>query len=178
MGMWRTNGIEVGDLVKLDEGEFNQRVGHCWAQGRLRAGDVLVATGHAGDCFFNWLLLKASPNAMKDATTLHLEPVPAPFGAYTLGRNIGSVTSHELAELVSGESVTIAMPERFQTPARDRTEDREFATFRQLGEIIAEMPVAMLDGKVELADDSGRFHIGGTVSLAHPHGKAEIIPND
>lgn len=176
MGDWGTNGIDVGDMVRLDDGEFEHRISSAsWAKGRLRAGDVLVATRHSGDCFFDWLLVRASPNALRDATTLHLDPVTAPIGAYTLGRGIGTLSPELLAALICGESVTIDMPSGYETPRRTDQEEVRFTTFGDLGGLIARMPKDMLERPVELADDSGVCGDGGTMYMDHASGHAMMV---
>jgi hypothetical protein len=173
---WGTNGIDVGDMVRLDDGEFEHRISSSsWAKGRLRAGDVLVATRHSGDCFFDWLLVRASPDVLRDARTLHLEPVTAPIGAYTLGRAIGTMSPELLAALMSGGSVTIDMPGGYETPRRTHEEEVPFMTFGDLGGLIARMPKAMLDSKVTLADDSGVDGDGGTMYLDHASGRVMMV---
>ena len=117
MRTWRTGGFEVGDLIRLDNGEFEDRLGHCWARGRLKEGDLLVVTEHSGDFFFDHMLLEHSRMTLEGAPMLRVQPITAPIGAYALGRHVGSVSREDLTRLLAGETLSIAMPKAYETPA-------------------------------------------------------------
>ena len=116
MNNWRAGGVDVGDIVRIDDGEFEHRLGYGWARGRLKHGDLLLAVHHGGDCFYDYILLDHTEMTLEGVTMLRVNPIPVPFGAYTLGRNIGRVDFEQLRRLQAGESLSIAMPETYATP--------------------------------------------------------------
>ncbi|MDH7971302.1 hypothetical protein QH494_03840 [Sphingomonas sp. AR_OL41] len=114
MNTWRTGAVDIGDMRILD-GEFEQRLSHsCWARGRLKKGDIVVAVSHSGDCFHHYLLLQHAAGTSDGKPTLFLTPVPAPFGAYTMGSHLGSLDKAQLGTLMAGQSIQIDLPERLE----------------------------------------------------------------
>jgi len=119
---WR-GALGDGLIVRLDEPQgFEHRLGHTWAQGRLREGDLLLCLGQSGDCFHDWLLLdhsvgtKPEPNG-GPTPTLFLRTVPAPLGAYTMGRAVHRLTAGQLRELIDDGQLQIPLPAEYETPA-------------------------------------------------------------
>jgi len=119
---WR-GALGDGLIVRLDEPYgFEHRLGHTWARGRLREGDLLLCLEQAGDCFHNWLLLDHSVGTAhgpdgERTPTLFLRTVPAPLGAYTMGRAIHRLTDDQLQELVDDGQLQIPLPAEYHTPA-------------------------------------------------------------
>jgi len=118
MGNWRDGGVDIGDLFVLN-GEFEHRLGHGWARGRLKQGDVLVAIRHSGDCFHDYLLLDPSKIVSGGKTMLRLVPVATPFGSYTLGDPIGTLPQRQLGLALAGEEFMIDIPDAMPEPASD-----------------------------------------------------------
>ena len=111
MREWRTGGVDEGDIV-LVEGDFESRLGHSWVRGRLKQGDYLVAVRHAGDCFFDYLLLHTSAFRRDGENYLSYDPILKAFGAYTLGRVVGRVTPERLDNLKAGITIDVNLSEQ------------------------------------------------------------------
>lgn len=165
MRIEHTGGIETGDIVRLDTGDFEGRLGHCWARGRLKQGDLIVAVQHAGDYFFDYLLVDHTAVVDGGKPTLRLSPVPLTFGAYTLGRVVGRLGDDDLQALLATKVVVIPVPETYETPERTGQEKAEFTTMRELKKALEIVPDNLLDSKVHLTDDSGRSSLGGYVEV-------------
>lgn len=118
MNNWRDGGVDIGDMRVLN-GAFEDRLGHCWARGRLKQGDILVAIRHSGDCFHDYLLLEPSVGSIDGKPTLFLRPIPVPFGAYTLGEPIGALNMMELGLAMAGKEFSIPLPENMPEPRRN-----------------------------------------------------------
>lgn len=177
MGEWRSGGVDAGDLVRL-EGEFESRLGNGWARGRLRHGDLVVAVQHAGDSFFTYMLLDVSRASVDGQPRLRIEPVPAPFGAYTMGRTVGRLTRAEMVEIQAGDGVTIEVPDEYEKPASADEERIDFATIGELKRALHRVPATMLGSRVDLLNDSGRPSGGGHVIIDHVRGRAHVMDND
>jgi hypothetical protein len=173
MREWGTSGLSTGDLLRLDDGPFEHRLGHTWARGRLKQGDLIVAVQHAGDHFFNFLLLEQRIGS-QDMT---LEAIGKPFGAYVMGRIVGGISKEEVEALLAGDEITIPVPEAFPTPEMKKGTEVEFTTFKELGDAIRAMPDAALYSKVDLFDDSGHSSPGGTLHVDLHGRKAVVTPN-
>jgi len=116
---WR-GALGEGLIVRLDEPHgFEHRLGHTWARGRLREGDLLLCLEQSGDCFHDWLLLDHSVGTAGDERepTLFLRTVPAPLGAYTMGRAVHRLTADQLRELIDDGQLQIPLPAEYETPA-------------------------------------------------------------
>lgn len=118
MGNWRDGGVDVGDIFVLD-GPFEHRLGHGWAKGRLKQGDILVAISHSGDCFHDYLLLDATRGTQHGKPTLFLKPISTPFGAYALGKPVAHLQMKDLGLAMAGEDLTIPMPKGMPEPKVD-----------------------------------------------------------
>lgn len=104
---WRSAGTDPLDIIRL-EGDFDSRIsGSSFMRGRLREGDLVVAAGKAGDCFHYYMPLHA--RQMTDGRW-SLELVPAPFGAYAMGRHVGEITRSQMEELAQGEDIMLDLP--------------------------------------------------------------------
>jgi hypothetical protein len=118
---WR-GALGDGLIVRLDDPHgFEHRLGHTWARGRLREGDLLLCLEQAGDCFHNWLLLDHRTGTMSGPDgeripALFLKSVPAPLGAYTMGRSIHRLSQDQLRELIDEGELQIALPTEYETP--------------------------------------------------------------
>ena len=124
MDNWRS-GADVGDVFQL-EGDFEGRLGsNCWAAGRLRAGDLIMAIAHKGDAFHDYVLLNHSVvrNAGEPGKTkLMVEAVRSPFGAYRTGRFLFGINRIDRAWLMGGgDALSLPMPEGYvATPHEER----------------------------------------------------------
>jgi len=123
---WGSGGVTVGDVVRFEGGDYQSRLGHTWAKGRLKRGDLAVVMQHGGDHFFYYVLLDHSPvkkhenGVLVDA--LRLEPITKPFGSYTTGRTIFRMTTEQMEKVAAGEDFTIPVPDDYE-PATARPED-------------------------------------------------------
>lgn len=97
-------GAVIRGIYRLGK-DCPERVGSCWAKGRLREGDLLLCEQHAGDCFYNyWLIDARSVNINGDLVCkLVLECI----GAYTLGKIVTTLSSRDYHLLLAGETVDI-----------------------------------------------------------------------
>jgi hypothetical protein len=96
----RTGGHHQGLIVRLSA-EDNERVGHCWMEGRLKDGDLAMAIEQSGDCFWDYQLLE------KDAVGYRLIK-ESEFSAYVLGKKHEYQPSpREVRLLLAGESVAL-----------------------------------------------------------------------
>lgn len=175
---WRANGVEAGDIVRLDDGEFESRLGHGWARGRLKHGDVLIALEHGGDCFFYYQLVDASKVTHEGKETLRLEPIGKPIGAYTLGRPIGSIEMEVLAEIERGEDVSIAVPELYESPEREDSTETFADTLKDVYEALRVLPPRLLENHITLTNDSGRQSPGAWVDANYKTGTAWLRDSD
>lgn len=107
MKEWRDGGVNIGDIHELEEG-FESRLGHSWAQGRLKVGDHMLALRHTGDCFFEWMLLNAAPFTLLDEEYMRYDPVPKAFGAYVTGKLVGKFTNREI--MMANSGMVIELP--------------------------------------------------------------------
>lgn len=123
---WGGGGVEVGDVVRLEGGDYQSRLGYTWAKGRLKRGDLAVVMRHAGDHFFYYMLLDHAPVKQHEGGVLvdaiRIEPVTTRFGSYTIGRTIMRLTTEQLAMVIAGEGFTIPVPENYD-PSEPRAED-------------------------------------------------------
>ena len=84
---WSTGGAHVGQFVRIREEDFS-RVGHCWMRGRLLVADIAMVHRHAGDAFWDYLLVAGgntwikTPKGERHGYALIPE---SRFGAYVLG---------------------------------------------------------------------------------------------
>jgi len=106
---WNTNRVSVGDVMRLDEPGFDARIGHCWAKGRLKQGDLIVAVAHSGDGFFDYVLVHELPFL----GCMTLEPVGKPFGAYTIGRKVASLSQSDADGIRKGVPAAVEYDESF-----------------------------------------------------------------
>jgi hypothetical protein len=176
---WRANGVEAGDMIRLDNGDFEGRLGHGWARGRLKHGDVLIALEHGGDCFFHYQLVDASKVIVDGVETLRLEPVGRPIGAYTLGRPIGNVGA-EVLEMIEGgaEDVSIPVPDLYDTPQSTEESETFVDTLGDLFQQLRTLSPKMLETKISLLNDSGRTSPGAWVDVNHKTGTAWLRDSD
>jgi hypothetical protein len=176
---WRADGVEAGDMVRLDDGDFEGRLGYGWARGRLKHGDVLVALAHGGDCFFYYQLVDASKVTRDGVETLRLEPVGRPIGAYTLGRPIGNVGPQILEAIEGGaEDVSILVPELYDTPASTQRTEKFVETLGELFQQLRTLSPKMLENKISLLNDSGRPSPGAWLDVNHDVGTAWLRDSD
>lgn len=97
MNNWNA-GNEIGKLYFVNE-EDNSRVGHCWMNGRLKDGDLVLCLKHAGDYFNHYILVEVVYNAL-------IPVLQSRFGAYRLGTLAEWQPSEaELQLLLSGETI-------------------------------------------------------------------------
>lgn len=90
----------------------NGAMGGCWMKGRLKKGDLLLCTGHSGDYFHNFILLKTYSNGWEGITG-------SEFGAYgSIGKLVHTVGDRDFDTLVKGEFVDFEETKKIDhTPA-------------------------------------------------------------
>jgi len=104
---WRDGGVDTLDIIRV-EGDFDACVSSAsFMKGRLREGDLVVALEKAGDCFHHYMLLHS--RHMADGR-ISVELVPAPFGAYGIGRHVGELTQTQMDELQDGGDLMLDLP--------------------------------------------------------------------
>src|SRR3989338_5054520 len=77
---WR-NPMKTKTLYLLGP-ESLDRVGDCWARGRLRPGDIVLCDELAGDCFYDWYLVDFTKYSNQKGVDMRL--IPYAFGAYAM----------------------------------------------------------------------------------------------
>jgi hypothetical protein len=108
MNNWGS-GNSTGTLYIL-EGKDLYRVGDCWMKGRLLAGDVVLCTGHSGDCFNDYVLIRPFYNGLEAI-------LGATFGAYVFGKETKwQPTAREYHLLLAGERIRSAPEATEQHP--------------------------------------------------------------
>ena len=98
---WR-GGMTEGAVYQVGPDDL-RRVGNCWANGRLKVGDLLLCVEHAGDCFYNFYLLDVADYANRPGVSLTI--VPKKLGAYSLGTEFVTLSREECLKLVEGGTV-------------------------------------------------------------------------
>lgn len=96
---WRTGGVVVGGVYRLGVEDLS-RLGHVAMRGRMKVGDVVVATKHSGDCFWDYVLVSFSQGA-NGGVWLRVEKVGAISG-YALGRKVSVLNESDLTDLLDG----------------------------------------------------------------------------
>ena len=77
------------------------RVGHCFMNGRLKPGDLMLCTAHSGDCFQNYILIEEFVNGCLGLPQYK-------FGSYGVGDSdkvTFPVTESQIEELKAGKFV-------------------------------------------------------------------------
>lgn len=95
-----------GKSVKTHPHILEDRVGDCWAKGRLKPGDILLCDELTGDCFYNWYLIDYTNFSNKEG--VHMKLVPYPFGAYSMESiKLEGFTQRDYGLLLAGERVEV-----------------------------------------------------------------------
>lgn len=159
MREWRGSEIKMGDMFRLT-GEFESRLGHGWARGRLKLGDIIVALEHAGDCFHKYILLDHSEIMVNGVKKLRLEPIHEPFGAYMVGESMGSLDRAKFGLILAGQTVDIDMPKMpniyIETEYRHLDRNVRF-------EALSSVPGFYTTAESEPSD--WRSHVGSSVAV-------------
>ena len=109
MRSWR-GGHHPGLVLRVLEDD-NRRVGDCWMRGRLKHNDVIMCLEHAGDCFYNYVLVRPNKNPNESIVNVDGKQVyqlieGSRFGAYELGLpHTWQPTAREFHLLMAGEMV-------------------------------------------------------------------------
>lgn len=111
-------GPESFDTVQVHELDENgksvneyqhiraDRVGNCWAAGRLRPGDIILCDELAGDCFYNFYLIDYTNYQNRDG--VHMRLVPYKFGAYAMSaKKLEGFTMQNYGLLLGGQEVEV-----------------------------------------------------------------------
>lgn len=104
---WNTGGHYPGLVLVLREEDFAQ-VSNCWMKGRLKAGELIMCTKHAGDYFWYYALLEhvGKNTHNKEIYKLNLR---SEFGAYVLGETTSYQPTHREFHLLMAEE-QVCMP--------------------------------------------------------------------
>lgn len=82
------------------------RVGHCWAAGRLKPGDIILCDELAGDCFYNFYLIDYTDYQNRDG--VHMRLIPYKFGAYAMAaKKLDGFTIRDYGLLLGGQEVEV-----------------------------------------------------------------------
>lgn len=93
-------GAIIGKLYRLVESADLDRVGHCSMRGNLKINDLILCIKHAGDCFYNYILIKEFEKGLKSIPK-------SEFGAYTIGIPVNiKLTDKEFHLLCAGEFIS------------------------------------------------------------------------
>ena len=91
-------GAEIGAVYVLKSKFDLERVGNCWADGKLKIGDRLLCIEKSGDCFYNYRLIETRKNK-----TRLIKPM---IGAYQLGKKVGrTLSNRKFHLLLAGETI-------------------------------------------------------------------------
>jgi hypothetical protein len=81
-------------------------VGHCWAAGRLKPGDILLCDALSGDGFYDWYLIDYTNYANRPGVQMQL--VPYKFGAYAMpAKKLDGFTTRDYGLLLAGLQVEV-----------------------------------------------------------------------
>lgn len=95
-----------GKSIAKYEHIVSDRVGSCWAKGRLKVGDILLCDELSGDCFYNWYLMDYIKYANHEGVTMSV--VPHRFGAYAMnGVMLKGFTTRDYGLLIAGQKVEV-----------------------------------------------------------------------
>lgn len=105
----------IQTLDQLDEGGRSigtvnhitgDRVGSCWADGRLKPGDVVLCDELSGDCFYDFYLVDFTD--FDNCQGVHMRLIPYKFGAYAMAaKKLSGMTTRDYHMLMSGEQVEV-----------------------------------------------------------------------
>jgi len=97
---------KAGKSIREFQHIVSDRVGHCWAAGRLRPGDILLCDELSGDYFYNWYLVHYTKSANRKG--VHMRLVPHKFGAYWMqATKLDGFTVRDYGLLVAGQEVEV-----------------------------------------------------------------------
>ena len=95
-----------GKPVREFQHIVGDRVGHCWAAGRLKPGDILLCDELSGDCFYEWYLVDYAKYGNRKG--VHMRVVPYRFGAYAMRAvPLTGFTLRDYSLLLAGEEVEV-----------------------------------------------------------------------
>ncbi len=84
----------------------SDRVGHYWAKGRLKPGDIVLCDRLAGDCFYDFYLVDFTKYENRQG--VHMCLVMHPFGAYAMNaEELVGLTENDYFRLRAGEEVEV-----------------------------------------------------------------------
>ncbi len=109
---------EQGKSVAVVNHIVSDRVGNCWAEGRLRPGDIVLCDELSGDCFYDFYLVDFTD--FTNRRGVHMRLIPYPFGAYAMNATeLIGFTERDYHLLKDGEQVevmvTLRSPEKKKT---------------------------------------------------------------
>lgn len=106
MGGRGWNGsAKIGTIYMLADPKDPNRIGNCWAQGRVFYGDYILCVDKAGDCFYNYVLLERAKYAYNEAD--HYTAVSREFGAYQIGDAVCALTDEQFTAILAGEKISV-----------------------------------------------------------------------
>ena len=97
---------EDGRSVREYQHIRSDRVGHCWAAGRLKPGDIILVDELAGDFFYNCYLIDYTN--YDNCPGVHMRLVPYKFGAYHMhATKLEGFTIQDYELLLGGQEVEV-----------------------------------------------------------------------
>lgn len=114
-GEWRMNQ-KIGSIYKITPDDLN-RVGNCWAEGRLKSGDLLLCVNYAGDCYCDYVLI--AEKVYSDGTKIK-KMVTEKIGAYDLGIEVFHLPEMEFYGVMRGEEVPLLATYRVDSSKGNR----------------------------------------------------------
>ena len=95
-----------GKSIRTVQHIVSDSVGHCWAAGRLKPGDILLCDELSGDCFYYWYLVDYTKYQNHKGVDMCL--VPYKFGAYAMhATKLEGFTTRDYGLLLAGKEVEV-----------------------------------------------------------------------
>ena len=97
---------DQGKSVAVVDHITSDRVGSCWARGRLKPGDIVLCDKLSGDCFYDFYLIDFTKYSKRKG--VHMRLIPYPFGAYAMNATeLRGLTARDYHLLRGGEQVEV-----------------------------------------------------------------------
>lgn len=105
-GAW-LDQMKTKILYQLGPESFEtDKIGHCWAKGRLRPGDIVLCDKLTGDNFYDFYLVDFEDFSNREG--VHMRLIPYPFGAYAMpATELKGFTERDYHLLRAGEKIEV-----------------------------------------------------------------------
>jgi hypothetical protein len=95
-----------GNPINPREAVTGDRVGHCWAAGRLKPGDIILIDELSGDCFYDRYMIDHTDFSNREG--VHMRLIPYRFGMYAMKATpLDGMTDRDYHLLRAGEQVEV-----------------------------------------------------------------------